>query len=335
MRRRTLPSFRTAFAAFSAALLIAFAAREVRAQFAPPVVTVYSLVPNGAVASSWGPRLAGAVAASLASQGGVTVKSPPGDVAQADYLNAALRLGADYYVSGYVSPSRDEVTVVLQLVSTRSGTLLWTTTAQLQTPDDVSAPATNLHKALLDHAGRGLANVATPRPAPTAVPSAAVSRSAAPAPAAAVPPPAPPAAADAGAAVRGRPIGMLDATGAAGRNENAYIAGALALALSKAGYYVERRGGREVENLNLVGNLVCSDVKLPVVMTAKVRIVDSAPEAFGWISSSLDVTAYDCDAKRVLEQFSAESGGNSWKAAVDKVVAAAAKSYADPGGPAK
>jgi hypothetical protein len=57
------------------------------------------------------------------------------------------------------------VTVVEQLVSTRSGIAVWNTSAQVNTPDDLIATAETTRRAILAYAGRGYLAMTAPRPA--------------------------------------------------------------------------------------------------------------------------------------------------------------------------
>ena len=139
-----------------------------------PSVIVYPLTVNGSdTDKDAGGKLAVLLATQMAEMGGVIVKPAPPGTVRTDYLEAARKTGSDYYVSGYVTPLGDEVSVVEQLVSTFSGTVVWSNTSQLVTYGDAMGQGVLIRTALLRHAGRALASLDAPSPEPAASPSSA------------------------------------------------------------------------------------------------------------------------------------------------------------------
>jgi TolB-like protein len=133
-----------------------------------PSVMVYPFSANGSTldreASS---RLATIIATQMANTGRVAVIAAPPGTERKDYLTAARRAGADYYVAGFISPLGDGVSVVEQVVGTGSGIVLYSNTAQLATYADAAGQGDNLAQFVAVHANRGLAAIGTPPPAPS------------------------------------------------------------------------------------------------------------------------------------------------------------------------
>jgi hypothetical protein len=89
-------------------------------------------------------------------------------------LSAARKAGASYYISGYVSTIGSQVAAVEQLVSTKSGVMVWRTSATYAAPIDAGATGATLHDIIVQFAthGQGAFNSGIGS-APSAPPSAA------------------------------------------------------------------------------------------------------------------------------------------------------------------
>ncbi len=141
-----------------------------------PSVVVYPFSANGSTldreASS---RLATIIATQISQTGRVTVVAPPPGTERKDFLSAARRAGADYYITGFLSPLGDGVSVVEQVVGTGSGIVLYSNSAQLSTYADAAGQGDNLASFIAQHANRGLAAIGTapPAPAPSVQPTQA------------------------------------------------------------------------------------------------------------------------------------------------------------------
>ena len=134
----------------------------------PPVLLVYSFTVNGDAQKESGARLAVLIGTQIAELGGVTVKPGPPGTQRTDFLTTARSANADYYLSGYVTPIGDEVTVVEQLVSVQTGIIAYSNTAQIKTYAEAAGQGDILRTALLRHQGRNIAayeQFATPSPA--------------------------------------------------------------------------------------------------------------------------------------------------------------------------
>lgn len=137
-----------------------------------PNVIVYPFTATGAsIDREAGSRLATILAEQMADTGKVKVIPPPPGTARADYLKVALANNADYYVTGYITPLGDAVAVVEQVVSTSTGIVVFSQTAQLKTYSDAAGQGQDLGTLISGHANRGLAAIGTPPPQTSPTPA--------------------------------------------------------------------------------------------------------------------------------------------------------------------
>ncbi len=314
-----------------------------------PSVIVYPFSANGSTldreASS---RLATIIATQMANTGRVTVIPPAPGTERKDFLTAARRLGADYYVAGFISPLGEGVSVVEQVVGTGSGIVLYSSSAQLTTYADAGGLGDTLTRFIVQHANRGLAAIGTapPAPSPTAQPSQAAEanlgkllgrrrRSATPAPKA-KPSPAPtaapvaqlsptpgpsaapaatPAAEGLGIVVAGSADALLRDTARARMLAVAEQAGTRGVALNAA--LAAIRGGDEA---------VC---RASHVRDIAYATLDMEP---GNNSAHLDLAVFDCAGRQHWHRaFDRDAGGaQSAQAAVERAAGDAIGAYLHP-----
>jgi TolB-like protein len=142
--------------------------------FTKPTVIVYPFSANtSTVDREASSRLATIIATGMANSGKVFVTPPPPGTERKDFLSVARANHADYYISGFISPLGNGVSVVEQVVSTVSGIVVYSQSAQLATYDDAAGQGDDLANLVTRHANRGLAGIGTPPPqaSPTAAPS--------------------------------------------------------------------------------------------------------------------------------------------------------------------
>ena len=113
------------------------------------VVVVYPLVATQGAPPAVGAAVARVLITGLSQKGQVVAKAAPPDTQQADYLQSARSLGADYYVAGFVSTIGSEVSAVEQLVATKSGIVVWRNTAAYTVPEDARASGIAMHDAIV------------------------------------------------------------------------------------------------------------------------------------------------------------------------------------------
>lgn len=135
-----------------------------------PKVVVFPLTVNGDAQQDAGDRLAVLFAQQM-SENGVQVVPPDPGTKRIDFLKVARKLDCDYYVTGFITPLGAEVTVVEQIVSTTSGTVVASNSAELLTYADASGQGALLALLVKKHAERALAplndqnaTAATPEP---------------------------------------------------------------------------------------------------------------------------------------------------------------------------
>ncbi len=317
-----------------------------------PVLIVYPFAANGGdVNREAGSRLAVAIATQIANLGGVEVRPPVAGTDRQEYLDAARRGGADYYIAGYITPLGDGVSLVEQLVSTQTGIVVYSNTAQVRTYGDAVGQGDMLREALLRHHTRNLGAYAAPPP-PAATPTpAAVAGPAARAnighlfgrkkpgqapPAAAKPSPTPSAAAIAratsapatpsavppslaAAAPRGPDFGILAIGGPAQGERRSFTGAALRNDIIANHRRVAGAGGTR--------EAVCSAPNVGTLLggnlSTRNRLVLGKPQTL----ATLELLAYDCDGNVVYRRTFAHDTHGDWRTAVDRVVAAAVAAF--------
>lgn len=83
------------------------------------------------------------------ADGGIDAIAAASSVKRTDFLKYAQGVDADYYISGYMTPLGNGVSLVEQVVSTRSGTIVYGQTAQIESFQDATAQATIIHDGIL------------------------------------------------------------------------------------------------------------------------------------------------------------------------------------------
>jgi TolB-like protein len=162
-----------------AVLLVAFlglplvAASPPPSFYSKPNVIVFPFISNGSsVDREASSRLATIIATAMANTGLVTVTPPPPATDRKDYLNVARTNRSDYYVSGFISPLGNGVSIVEQVVSTATGIVVYSQSTQLNTYNDAAGQGDDLATFVSRHANRGLAAIGTPPPATSPTPTA-------------------------------------------------------------------------------------------------------------------------------------------------------------------
>ncbi len=140
---------------------------------APPVVVVFPLTVGSGGEPEAGSNIAVLLAQRLAQAGGVDVKPYPPGTQRPEFLTTARSMNADYYVTGFLTPLGEQVSLITQVVSVASGTIIASNTALVKTYNEAAGQADTLREEILHHAGRALASIGSaPRetPAPTKPP---------------------------------------------------------------------------------------------------------------------------------------------------------------------
>jgi hypothetical protein len=104
---------------------------------AMPTVVVYPFAVNGAMPGDLGSQLSDKIAAEIKALGGVNVIRGAASAKPADYRAAAQAAGADVYFSGSIVPIFNQFSAIENLVSTHSGTVVWSVSIQFRSIADV------------------------------------------------------------------------------------------------------------------------------------------------------------------------------------------------------
>ena len=97
-----------------------------------PLVVVFPFDTSSEIKAGTGEAAARLFVQQMNTDGGIDAIEGPGTIKRADYLTYAQSVKADYYVTGYMTPLGDGVSLVEQVVSTQSGTIVYGQTAQIE-----------------------------------------------------------------------------------------------------------------------------------------------------------------------------------------------------------
>lgn len=110
-----------------------------------PLVVIFPFDASSDIKAGTGQAAAQLFMQQMNADGGIDTIEAPGTVKRADYLTYARSVNANYYVAGYMTPLGSGVSLVEQVVSTRSGTIVYGQTAQIESFQDATAQATMIH----------------------------------------------------------------------------------------------------------------------------------------------------------------------------------------------
>jgi hypothetical protein len=150
----------TIFACLSVFLLAAAPAFTI-----VPTVIVYPLeASSSSLNREDSARIASTLATQIALGGAVKVVPPRAGVERVNYLADARSVGANYYVTGFVTPLGNGASVVEQVVSTISGTLVFSVTNYITSLDDIANQGDQLRAGILERGNRALQAFQAPPP---------------------------------------------------------------------------------------------------------------------------------------------------------------------------
>lgn len=324
---------RFALAAVLAALLSPFGAAAAPVQLNTPSVVVYPLLVGQGVDESAGSNISVVVATQIAEIGKVTVKPAPPGTKQSDYLDTARKLGVDYYVSGYVTPVGDQVSVVEQLVSARTGSIVWSTTSQLATYGDAKAVASQLHDVIVQYSDRAFSNLAVASPPPAQNqgndgPNLRIGggnarggndngrKQVAAAPAAS------------SQSQPSKTVSIMTFDGRVDDDVKKYVPMSLIKTLSHNYNINASPSVLESKDISTLGQLVCAQTNSDMLLGGSIATQQQDPERGWWMDVGLTLTGYDCSnlsAKPKTVKVAVEAG--DLQTAIDIAVSKALKSY--------
>jgi hypothetical protein len=324
----------------------------------PQTVIVFAFHTAPGLPANAGSDFAVKLADAINRQGGVTASAAPADTAPTAYLKTALAADGDYYLTGYVTPVAGSVTVVEQLVSTRSGIAVWNTSAQVNTPDDLIAAADTTRRAVMAYAGRGYLAMTEPRPpapADTSPPKRAKgpvqigsgggsNDGSSPAAKPAAPLPIPsgdvdnlglgfpngpqPTAAPIAYATSANPqrFAIVTMGGKAQGSVRAYATTSMVGALKQHGQTAALVNPDDAQHVLLRADDICAltGSAFLVVGAINTQSTDATTGDSLWTDATLNVTTYDCATKAFVTQPKpVTSSAGSWRVAVSGAVSSA------------
>ena len=261
-----------------------------------PKLAVYDFTVNGSVPQTVGAQFAGAVASELRTGGGVNVVTGPPALAAARDRDDARSQGADYYLTGAVAPLTTRYSVICQLVSVRTGLLVWSSTLQAGSADDLRGQGALVRQILADQIGR------------TSFPTVSATAPQSPAPQSSAPAPASSTAAvalAAGAAPLGSPSPA--ATFAVVTFGGSALPSDRAFAVRTVLESIRRRGASAVtdtlqpQDLSVSGAQACMDTAAATVVGGTLETMRtesaSAPTA---ATATVALQVYDCRTQRLF-----------------------------------
>lgn len=114
-----------------------------------PIIVVFPFGTSSEIPADNGVKAANLFVQVMNSSGGLDAIGAPATIKQANYLGYARTVNADYYVTGYMTPLGEGVSLVEQVVSTRSGTMVFGQTAQIDSFEDASSQAITVHDGIM------------------------------------------------------------------------------------------------------------------------------------------------------------------------------------------
>lgn len=114
-----------------------------------PIIVVFPFGTSTDIPAANGEKAANLFVQVMNSAGGLDAIGAPSTIKHENYLGYARTVNADYYVTGYMTPLGEGVSLVEQVVSTRSGTMVFGQTAQIDSFADASSQAITVHDGIV------------------------------------------------------------------------------------------------------------------------------------------------------------------------------------------
>jgi len=284
-----------------------------------------------------GPEFIKTLGETLTTLGGVKVIMGDPATAQADYLHAAKADGGEYYLIGTISPPLNHAAPVIeQLVSVRSGTVVWADTAYINSERDIVDQGPRVKKAVVERGTRGYlailnAPIYTPPPPkkgkngePEDLPPEAYGLSSKPGP---------PPKVYASASHPSRFVVLAIAGNAVPQIGRDYAVTALMTSLKRHGQTVAQGDPDTTRFPHVLSDSICKSTGAGYLVFGTVSI--NAPRRnldtnndVAWADAYLTPTVYDCGAQKLEQPNKPVHGGAiAWKTAVDRAADSAVTSY--------
>jgi hypothetical protein len=273
------------FACLSVALIAATPAFTI-----VPTVVVYPLSSSSALDRETTANISTTLANQIALGGAVKVVPAQSGVERENYLADARSLGANYYVTGFVTPLGNGASIVEQVVSTTSGTLVFSVTNYITSMAEIASQGDQLRGGIIERSQRGIQAFTAPPPPPNNTPGPEATsggadfklgRKKAPAAAVALVPPA------------NATLAILAVGGASDSDQRDAMAHALAGAFEHAGRHAV------IVSASEPSNAVCTANNASVEIAAW---LDTPPPNATDAKPSLRMIAYDCNGNVAFDR---------------------------------
>ncbi|HEV8021574.1 MAG TPA: hypothetical protein VGP41_09950 [Candidatus Lustribacter sp.] len=278
-----------------------------------PTVIVYPLASSPPLDHDTSAAIVTTLQNQIARGGNVKIIAASDGVTRENYLADARKQGANYYVTGFVTPIGSGASIVEQVVSATSGTLVFSVTNYITQLADVAAQGDQLRAGIIDRSTRGLQAFQAPPPpenTPTPKPSNGTevgvnklfSHKGAPA-----------AAAVALAPPENARLAILAVGGSADFDQRTAAAKSIAGAIEQAGRHAV------VVSADEPSSAVCSDNNATALVAAW---LDTPPPNVAGANSNLRLIAYDCNGNVAFDR--------TFKQPLASVTGAAVTAYLNP-----
>jgi TolB-like protein len=304
-----------------------------------PAIVVYPLVSSAGTPASVGSMIAGTLSAAIAAHGDITVKAAPSDTTQADFLSVARKAGADYYLAGFATEIGSQVSAVEQLVSTKTGIVVWRNTASYNVPDDARPSGEQIHDVIMQLANESFAPVTAAQNAPPPPQQRTRPQGPPPKPVAPLPIPAN------DAAIPDTPVAPSQAQQSSlSTGPRALVIDFDGAALDLAKHYTPESILRTLARYNMSGStldiapadvasqgiVACAQTGSDLIMTGTIDEAQGDPE-FGWsYDATLNLKVYSCRNLRAKPlAFTKSVSNGNLQTAIDITVDQALKDLAN------
>jgi hypothetical protein len=291
--------------------------------------------------------------ASMTTAGGVKIVMGDPATTPENFLHTTKVDNGDFYLTGFIAPPvNGAMSVIEQIVSARSGTVVWANTAHISGDKDISDQGPIVQNALLTYATRGYFAILNPTPKPAAAAATTapkkngiVGAGAAPNSASGAPkaplqlpneaygfsskPTAPPKIY--ASASRPTRFVVLPITGKTVPVViRTYAGTSLVSALSRHGQTVAQGDPDQTQHPLLRGAQICAQTGGSYIVWGDVRTKSSDATNGNdlWTEAYLNVAVYDCSTQKLESVAKPLYGGAfSWKTAVDHAANLAVTDY--------
>jgi hypothetical protein len=120
-----------------------------------PTVVVYPFQASAALPRDVELRIVTVLSNQIALDGKVHVIPAEPDIERSAFLSSARKAGASFYITGFLTPLGDGASLIEQLVSTQSGTVVFSNSGQINTLGDVGAQGDILRSAIIGRSTLG------------------------------------------------------------------------------------------------------------------------------------------------------------------------------------